>query len=268
MTPQLTIVLLGHGAIAKYVDKQIQSLDGIHITAMICRETSLDRALDFAQGRFAVYTAISQLDSTPDLVVDCAGHSGLMSHAPDALQQGIDVLSISSGALASQEMADKLDKSARQGSATIRFLSGAVAGIDALRAASVGELDRVMYTGSKPPRSWVGSPAEQKCDLANLTEPFEHFSGTARQAARQYPKNANVAATIALASIGLDQVNVRLIADPHIDSNIHEITAQGVFGKLSVRIEGNALPENPGSSALAAMSLVAELKRLQQHVIT
>lgn len=95
----------------------------------------------------------------------------------------------------------------------------------------------------------------------NLEKPFEHFSGTAREAALLYPKNANVAATIAVASIGLDKVLVKLIADPGVDKNIHEIEANGSFGRLSVRIEGNHMPGNPKSSALAAMSIVGELKR-------
>ena len=261
MTRQLNIALVGHGAIAGYVVDQVLPASGITIAALICRETSLERAEAFAEKRFPVVTSIDQLDSKPDLLVDCAGHSGLASHAPAALARGIDVISISTGALAQPGLVEELERCADEGDSAIRFLSGAVGGIDALTSASAGEIDRVVYTGRKPPLGWAGSPAEEKCDLNGLSEPFEHYSGTAREAARLYPKNANVAATIALASIGLDNVAVSLIADPNVDQNIHEIEAQGAFGNLHVRIEGNPLPGNPKSSALAAMSIVGELKR-------
>lgn len=261
MTRQLNIVLIGHGAIAGYVVDQILPVYGINITALICRESSLGKAREFAGKRFPVFTSVEQLDPGSDLLVDCAGHQGLSCHAPAALKNGIDVISISTGALAQPDLADELEKSAQAGDATIKFLSGAVGGIDALTSASTGELKQVVYTGRKPPRGWAGSPAEEKCDLNNLDKPFEHFAGTAREAARLYPKNANVAATIALASVGLDNVMVKLIADPNVEKNIHEVEASGSFGNLSIRIEGNPLPGNPKSSALAAMSIVGELKR-------
>ena len=261
MRHPLNIALVGHGAIAGYVADRMVPVSGINIAALICRQTSLDRAETFAKKRFPVVTSVGQLDPKPDLLVDCAGHSGLVNHAPAALARGIDVISISTGALAQPGLAHELERCAKEGNSAIRFLSGAVGGIDALTAASAGDIDRVVYTGRKPPLGWAGSPAEEKCDLNTLSEPFEHFSGNAREAARLYPKNANVAATIALASIGLDNVAVRLIADPNVDKNIHEIDAQGVFGTLHVRMEGNPLPGNPKSSALAAMSIVGDLKR-------
>jgi len=261
MTRQLNIALIGYGAIASYVVDQVLAIHEINIVALVCRESSLDKAIEFANERFPVFTSVEQIDPRPELVVDCAGHSGLSCHAPAALKNGMDVISISTGALAQPDLANILEKSARAGGSTIKFLSGAVGGIDALTSAATGEMKQVIYTGRKPPRGWAGSPAEEKCDLNNLTKPFEHFVGTARQAARLYPKNANVAATIALASVGLDNVMVKLIADPNVDKNIHEIEASGSFGNLSVRIEGNPLPGNPKSSALAAMSIVRELKQ-------
>ncbi len=261
LSRQLSIVIVGHGSIANYVVDQIRSDPGICILALLCRSLSLPKAERFANGEFPVYKSLDKLDTRPDLLVDCAGHSGLASHAPLALERGIDVVSISTGALAQPELLETLEASARYGGSTIKFLSGAVGGLDALLAAGVGGYTQVRYTGRKPPYSWSGSPADKVCDLNRLDTPFEHFSGTARQAAKLYPANANVAATVALASVGLDKVTVRLIADPGIERNIHEIEAAGSFGHLNIRIEGNALPENPKSSALAAMSIVNELRQ-------
>jgi len=261
MKKQLNIAILGHGPIARYVIEQVIDESPIRILALISRESSLHKAREFANNRFSVHTAIKEVIPKPDLVVDCAGHSGLTEHGPSALETGINVISISTGALAAPELLGKLETSARTGGAKIKFLSGAVGGIDSLLAASVGGIEEVRYIGRKPPLGWSGSRAEQSCDLKSLEEPFVHFSGTAREAARLYPANANVAAAIALASKGLDDVSVELIADPGVSRNIHEIQASGTFGDLKFRVEGNPLSTNPKSSALAAMSIVQELKQ-------
>jgi aspartate dehydrogenase len=137
-----------------------------------------------------------------------------------------------------------------------------------LRAGAVGGLSRVTYIGRKPPMGWAGSPAEEALDLAALTAAATHFEGTARQAALRYPKNANVAAAVALAGLGFDETDVRLIADPAAQGNVHEIEAEGGFGRLHFTITGNALPDNPRSSALAAMSAIAEIRRLAAPVST
>ena len=86
-----------------------------------------------------------------------------------------------------------------------------------------------------------------------------HFSGNARDAALEYPKNANVAASVALAGIGFDDTRVELVADPGIDRNVHEVLARGDFGRCEFCIEGLALPGNPRSSAITAMSVVREI---------
>lgn len=179
---------------------------------------------------------------------------------------GMDVLTVSLGALADTDLEQKLTEAARQGGAHLHLASGAIGGLDALRSAAAGQLASVTYTGRKPPQGWYGSPAESQTDLASLTEPFMHFSGTARAAALAYPKNANVAAAVALSGLGMDATQVELIADPSVSENIHEVTATGDFGQFTFRIAGQGLPDNPKSSALAAMSVVAAVAEMLEPI--
>ncbi len=111
-----------------------------------------------------------------------------------------------------------------------------------LSAARRGGLDRVTYRGRKPVASWRGTPAETVLDLDTLKDTRIHFRGTAREAARLYPKNANVTASVALAGIGFDATEVELVADPACTSNCHELEAEGAFGNFSLRLNGTSWP--------------------------
>ena len=120
-------------------------------------------------------------------------------------------------------------------------------------------LNRVTYRARKPPQAWKGSEAEKRIDLAALSRPETFFQGTAREAAPRFPKNANVAATVALAGLGLDRTEVELVADPTVALNVHEVEAEGVSGRVSFRLEGRAFPDNPRSSMLTAYSVARTL---------
>jgi aspartate dehydrogenase len=134
--------------------------------------------------------------------------------------------------------------------------AGAIAGVDALAAARLGGLDRVRYTSRKAPQAWRGTHAEKLCDLDAIDGPIEFYRGNAGDAARLFPQNANVAATIALAGVGFEATECSLNADPAAPGNVHLIEAEGAFGQLRIEVQGKPLEENPKTSTLAALSVL------------
>ncbi len=261
----MKIALIGFGAIARYVKTRIER-HGHQIGAIIVSQDSFRRRRAEADDGIEFVTSFGQISETIDLFVDCAGHSGLKEHGSDILCAGHALLSVSIGAFADPDLKDMLEKAAIDGDGKIILASGAIGGLDALRAARVGDLTSVRYIGRKPPEGWAGSPAEEVLDLRNMGKNAQtHFKGSAREAALSYPKNANVAAAVALSSIGFDDTDVELIADPEVSENIHVIQAEGDFGSFEFRISGKPLADNPRTSALAAMSAVSGILQVAER---
>jgi aspartate dehydrogenase len=136
---------------------------------------------------------------------------------------------------------------------------GAIAGLDGLLALRRAGLKRVVYTSTKPPASWRGTPAETGVDLDTISAPTVVFEGTAREAASKFPKNANLAAAVALAGLGFDETQVVLVADPGVDENVGRIDAEGADSKLSVTVTGRSEPSNPKSSRITGVSVLSAL---------
>lgn len=256
----MKIGLIGNGAIASYVQSALENRPH-SVEAVLVRQARVAENPNLFVG------SVEEFSDDLDLVIDCAGHAALAAYGPAVLARGIDLVTISLGALADESLHQALKEAARVGNAKLHLASGAIGALDCLQAAHIGQLDKVTYVGRKPPGGWLGSPAEQKIDLTALTNgALTHFEGTAREAALAYPKNANVAAAVALAGIGFDKTTVRLIADADVSANIHEVKATGDFGSFTFQISGKALPDNPRSSALAAMSVISKLDSLNARI--
>ncbi len=254
------ILLIGCGAIGLEVTKKVSNDNDIRISQIMVRPGKENKAKKDVSTGIKIISSIDDIKSMPDFVLECASHEAVSEFGEYFLGQGIDFGVISVGALADTALFDRLQIASNNGKSQLVILSGAVGGIDALSAAKSQNLEEVVYTSRKPPKSWQGSPAETNFDLLAINEATTIFQGSASEAARLYPKNANVAATVALAGIGFDKTQVTLIADPGVERNTHHIEALGSFGQLNVEIAGNPLLSNPKSSALTAYSAVRALK--------
>lgn len=256
----IKVLMVGAGAIGQVVLKHVAGDPNLKVTHVLEHESQLAAARKRLDPSIRVIASLDEIDGEIDYAMECAGHAAVKTHVPALLGAGIDVALVSVGSLAEPGLAEQLEAAARAGGAQLTLVSGAIAGIDAIASAKVAGLDEVIYTGRKPPIGWQGTPAEKVCDLASLKAAQVIFQGSAGEAARTYPKNANVAATVSLAGLGLDKTQATLIADPGVTKNIHEVIARGVFGELKISIAGNPLPENPKTSALAAYCAVRVLR--------
>lgn len=248
------VTLIGFGAIGQAVYEQVRQrpeLAGLRIAHVV---VSADKVEALQQRLGEQVQVCAQVPDETQLVLECAGHSALTQHVLPALARGLPCAVLSIGALAESGLVERLSDAAALGKTQLHLLAGAIGGIDAIAAARLAGLSQVTYTGRKPPAGWRGTPAETLLKLDTLTEPTVILQASAREAARLYPKNANVAATISLAGLGLDATQVRLIADPLVNENVHEVEVSGVFGHMTLTMRGKPLPSNPKTSALTVLS--------------
>ena len=146
--------------------------------------------------------------------------------------------------------------------------SGAICGIDGLKAANCGKINKVILTTKKPPKAFLGTPyiLKKKIRLDNIVKDTIIFEGDASQAIRAFPQNINVAATLSMAGIGPEATMVRIVASPTVKRNIHEIEIESDAGKIIAVSENVIHPDNPKTSYLAVLSAIATLKQILEPI--
>lgn len=247
----MRLVLVGWGAIGSEVARLLAARGApVDLVAVGVRDTG--RSLPYP-----MITDPAELAAcSPDLVVEVAGRAAVLPWGEAALRAGADYAPVSTSAFAEHGVLDGLLALARSAGRQILIPSGALGGIDALSAAARMPLSSVTHEVTKPALAWRGTEAEALCDLARLTAPHCFFEGPAREAARRFPQNANVALITALAGLGPDATALRLIADPAAAANRHRVVAIGDFGRMDITLDNLPLAHNPKSSAMTALSLV------------
>lgn len=247
--------VIGYGAITSELLRTLaDQRAGPMPCGILVRPGQMDSARASCPPEIAVVDNLADLLALqPDCIAECAGHEALQQYGADILEAGIDLLVLSVGALTDPVFGPRL--LAHTGPGRLYIASGAVAGIDGLLAARTAGLAEVTYTSVKGPTAWVGTPAGPVATEARERTVF--FEGTAREAASLYPKNANVAATVALAGLGLDATRVKLVSDPAATAPLGVIEARGAFGTFHFEILAYAAPSNPKTSLLTAHSVIA-----------
>jgi aspartate dehydrogenase len=262
--------LIGCGSIGSAVVKAIAkgSLPGVDLVGAT-DTAGIERAANLTAAAHCPFFANvpALLDTKPDLVLEAASVEALRSYAPGILESGADLMMVSVGALADAEFCGRLMDQAKREGRHIYVPSGAIGGLDIIKAAVFGGLEECTLTTTKPPRAFAGATCviERGMDLEAIREAAVIFEGSARQAAGFFPQNLNVAAAVSLAGLGLDKTTVRIIADPAATRNVHEVFVRGEFGEATIRLVNQPSLDNPKSSYLASLSVIATLQRINQQ---
>jgi aspartate dehydrogenase len=206
---------------------------------------------------------VAELVNLPniDLVIECASQAAVVAHAETVLSSGTSMLVMSSGAMISPDFMRTVSAAAAKSGASIYIPSGAVGGIDALRA-SKALLEEVTIVSTKKPISLSGAPGFADWEDKEITEATVIFEGSATDAVGLFPANVNVAATVSMAGIGPDATKVRVVADPDSPGNVHEINAVSKAGKFSFRFENIPHETNPKTSFLAVLAAIETLRSI------
>lgn len=249
--------LIGYGGIARDMLAVLRATSAVEtrLVGVLARPGRSDAARERLGDVATVQTADALVALRPEIVVEAAGHDALAAHGTTVLACGIDLVVASTGALADAQLFERLRSAAATGGARMLLPAGAIGGIDAIAAMRLSGLASVRYRSVKPPIAWRGTPAERLLDLDHLASRARFYEGSARAAALEYPQNANVAATIALAGLGFEATRVELVADPQAPGNLHEIEAEGATGSIAIRLQGRPSASNPKTSALTALSV-------------
>ena len=207
-------------------------------------------------------------DDATNLVIEAASQKAVAQYVLDVLRSGKDLMVMSVGAFSDEKLLSSLRKISERSGRKVYVPSGAVLGIDGAKAAMLDEIEEVILTTRKPPAALAYSAYLQKrgIGLDGLKEPLVVFEGPAREAVRAFPESVNVAATLSLAGIGFDKTKVKIIADPSLDRNMHEIRVRGAAGEFIIEARNVPSPENPKASYLAALSAVRALRNLTETI--
>lgn len=258
------VLLIGMGAVGRHVARSLRA-DAARVRLSVLVRTQYVEATcawanDAAPAEVEVVDRLERLRDLPELAIECAGHAAVAEYGEACLTSGADFLVTSVGALTNDVLLQRLQRASRMHMGKLLLPAGAIAGVDAIAAARLGGLDRVTYTSRKPPEAWKDTHAEKLVDLDAIDGPVEIYRGNAGEAARLFPQNANVAATVALAGLGFERTECSINADPAAPGNVHIIEAEGGFGKLLIEVQGRPLPENPKTSTLAALSVLRAIR--------
>lgn len=263
-----TVAIAGLGAIGMRVARALDAgeIPGMRLTAVSARDRvrAAERVADFATPPEVV--ALEDLAARADIVVEGAPKAVFEPLARSVIEAGRIFMPLSVGALL--DHMDLVDR-AKQTGARIIVPTGALIGLDTVRAMAVGEIREVTLVTRKPPRGLAGAPhlVENDIDVEALTEPTRVFQGTAREAARGFPANVNVAAALSLAGIGPDRTTVEVWADPGIDRNMQSVRISSDSGDAEMTIRNIPSEENPRTGKITALSVIACLRRMTATLV-
>jgi aspartate dehydrogenase len=254
------VAVVGLGPIGrKVVEALDKGIDGLALAAVSVQEPAKHR--DFLAGlnKPPAILPIDGLAEIADLVIECAPSRLVRSIVAPFVSRGKTAVVLSAGALLENE---DLIALAKQNGGQIVVPTGALIGLDAMTAAAEGNILSVRMVTRKPVNGLVGAPylVANNIDIERITEPLRVFEGTAREAAKGFPANLNVAVALSLAGLGPDRTRLEIWADPALTRNVHRMEVDSDSARFSMSIE-NIPSENPKTGRITALSVIAYLRK-------
>lgn len=258
----LRTAVVGLGAIGWPLVEKLSAgaVLGIELTAVVARDQDKARRMLADAGLSVPLATMAELPQLADLAVECAPPAVLPDIVRPMLEAGKKVMVVSVGALLEHPELTELAK--RRGGQII-VPTGALLGLDAVTAAAEGVIRSVRMKTIKPVKGLLGAPylIEHGIDITSLAGPVKVFEGSARQAAKGFPANLNVAAALSLAGIGPDRTMIEVWADPNLDRNTHQISVDADSAAFELTIR-NVPSENPKTGRITPLSVIAALRKL------
>ena len=260
MTQELTVGIAGLGAIGLHLARALdQGVQGLRLVAVSARDQGKAAANLAGFRNKPAIVSLAALAEHADIVVEAAPAAVFEEVATAAIEAGRIFVPSSVGALLPRM---HLVERAKQTGARIIVPTGALLGLDAVRAAAEGTVSTVTIETRKPPGGLVGAPylAQHGIDVLAITTPTRIFHGNAFDAAQGFPANVNVAAALALAGIGPERTMVEIWADPGVTRNMHTIRVEADEVRLTMTIENVPSVENPRTGRITPLSILACLR--------
>ena len=258
----LKVAIGGMGAIGTTLARRLdQGVHGLSLVAISVRQPDKVRPnLEKLRVKPEI-VSLGELAAIADVVVECAPAGVFDEIALPAVDAGRILVPASVGALLDRP--ELIEKARKQG-ARILVPTGALVGLDAVRAAAEGKIHSVQMVTRKPPAGLIGAPFldGKEFNLNELTEPLKLFTGPVREAVKGFPANVNVAAALSLAGIGPDRTEIEIWADPGVTRNTHHIIVDSDSARLEMSIENIPSKENAGTGRITALSILATLRAL------
>ena len=258
----IRVAVAGLGTIGQVIVRKVAGgeIPGMILTAVATRDSGKAKELLRRLECHATVSSFGELPKFADLVVECAPASLVSAICRPMLEAGKKVMVLSVGALL--DAPDLVDIARRNGGQIV-VPTGALLGLDAVSAAAEGTIHSVRMISRKPVKGLLGAPYLDwnGISIEGITAPLKIFEGTAREAAKGFPANLNVAAALSLAGIGADRTIQEIWADPTLDRNTHHIVVESDSAHLEMKIE-NVPSENPKTGRITALSVVAALRKM------
>lgn len=264
------VAIIGFGSIGKEIiaAARRQEIPNAKIIALFDKESKVFNSVDFDTSELQLFSSFddfydSKIYSNTDIIIECASKEAVREYGKKIIESKKDLIVLSVGAFYDDKFLSELKDLSNLNNTRILIPTGAIAGLDSIRSVKK-YLDSISITTTKNPRSYEGAPYFKisRIKLGEISKETVLFEGNALEAIELFPANVNVAVSIALAGIGLEKTKVKVVADPMISVNKHEIVGKGNFGQMEINVQNIPNPSNPRTSYLASLSAIECLRSL------